>query len=251
MNKQDWIKKTQDWKNKWSVFLPEYNDDSKGINIYKFYEILNQNLKEDSVICWDAGSSLYCSNQALRLNGKGQRSLGSLAQSEMGAAISMSCGISFAKNYGEVICVIGDGSFHTQVNALAIVKKFNLPINIFVLQNKGYLSIKNSMDKFYEGRRIGTDSNDGYFFPQIRDIAYTYQINYIRIDKIKDFKQGFYLINKNIGPCICEVICPELQEIIPCMMPKKDKDGNNLEMGLDQMYPWLSEEEYNSEMIKD
>lgn len=253
MNKSEWIQKCQSWKEKWPVPQEQgdkLDDDSKGINLYKFYEILNQNLKEDSVVCWDAGSSLYCSNQSLRLNGKGQRSIGSLAQAEMGAAISMACGVSFSKDKKEVIVVTGDGSLNTQIHSLAIVKKFNLPIKIFILNNKGFLSIKNSQDKFYEGRRIGTDINDGYFFPQISNIAWAYEIGHLKIKKIIDLDKFIkYSLTLN-EPVIVEVICQELQEISPGITAKKTEDGKLEQCDFSNMAPFLSEEEYNKEMIK-
>ena len=252
MNKKDWLNKCLEWKSKWPVPQEQgdkLNDDSNGINLYKFYEVLNQNLKEDSIVTWDAGSSLYVSNQALRLNGKNQRSIGSLAQAEMGAGIAMSCGVSFAKNKGEVICCIGDGSLNTQVHSLAIARKLNLPIKIFVLNNRGYLSIKNSQDKFYEGRRIGTDSNDGLFFPEIEKLASAYDFFYYRVDKIIDLD---YIIKKALKfnfPSIIEVICQEIQEISPGITATKNADGKLEQCDFSNMSPFI--EGIENEMIKD
>lgn len=249
MTKEFWIKKCQGWKNKWPVFQPDYENKKDGINIYKFIECLNHSLKESATVVSDAGSSLYACAQGLKLKDT-QRWICSWAQSQMGAAISMSCGVCFAKNKEETIVIVGDGSFHTQVNALATIKYFNLPIKIFILQNNGYLSIKNTQDKFYEGRRIGTDSNDGIFFPKIEDISKAYQIKYLKIaaeDNIDERIQEILSLN---CPIICEIICPELQEIIPCMMIKKDKFGNSLQPDISDMYPYLTDEDYNAEMIK-
>jgi acetolactate synthase-1/2/3 large subunit len=250
MNKQPWLSKCLEWKTKWPVPQEQgdkLNDDSNGINLYKFIEVLNQNLKEDSVITWDAGSSLYVTNQALRLNGKNQRSIGSLAQAEMGAALGISAGVSFAKNKGEVICIIGDGSFNTNPQALAIIRKHNLPVKIFVLNNDGYLSIKNSQDKFYEGRRIGTDKNDGLFFPEIKKIADAYDIPHTKVTNIYGMETLLPMIFKKEDYLICEVICQESQEISPGITASKNADGKLKQCGFENMAPFIKDIE--KEMI--
>ncbi len=241
MNQEKWIDKCRRLKEKWPVFQEQgdkLNDDLQGINLYKFYEVLNNNLKEDSVVCWDAGSSLYCSNQALRLNGK-QRSIGSLAQAEMGAALGIAAGVSFAKDKGEVICVIGDGSFNTNPQALAVIRQHNLPVKIFVLNNGGYLSIKNSQDKFYEGRRIGTSKEDGLFFPEIGKIAKSYEIEHWKISKISEISDWINAILKVEKPVICEVMCQELQEISPGITASKNADGKLEQCDFSNMAPFI------------
>lgn len=254
MTKLEWIKKCEYWKNLWLVSKEQGNkldDDSNGLNIYRFMDSLNENLKDDSCVVSDAGSSLYSCGQNLKLS-KNQRWICSWAQAEMGAAISMGCGVSFAKNKGEVIVVTGDGSLNTQIHSLAIARKHNLPLKIFILQNFGYLSIKNSQDKFYEGRRIGTDSNDGIFFPNIRTLATAYKINSLTIEKINILESALktYIMKSN-EPIIIEVICQELQDINPAIVGKKKEDGKIEQCDFSDMFPHLSKEELEKQMIKD
>ena len=258
MNKQEWLNKCNYWKNKWPVPQEQgdkLNDDTSGLNIYRFIQELNKNLKEDSVIVSDAGSSLYSCGQGLQLN-KNQRWICSWGQAEMGASLGMSVGVCFARNKKETIVVTGDGSLNTQIHALSIIRKFNLPIKIFILQNRGFLSIKNSQDKFFEGRRIGTDSTDGYFFPEIENIAKTYNIRYCKINKINSISNNSlaigipWILSWN-EPFICEVICQEIQEISPGVTATKTPDGKLEQCDFSNLAPFMSEEEYNNEMIKD
>ena len=252
MNKQIWLSKCLSWKEKWPVFQEQgskLNDDSAGINIYKLLDILNQNLKKDSVITSDAGSAFYTTNQAFRLDGENQRLICSLAQAEMGAALAISAGVSFAKNKGEVICIIGDGSFNTNPQALAIIKKHKLPVKIFILNNGGYLSIKNSQDKFYEGRRIGTDNKDGMFFPEANKISQAYEIKFYAINLIENCDKIVKDVLDENEPVICEVICQEIQEISPGITASKNVDGKLEQCGFENMAPFI--EGIEKEMIKD
>lgn len=251
LTRQDWLNKCLEWKNKWPVFQEQHEkleDDSNGINLYKFYQALNENLNPDSVIAWDAGSSLYCSNQALMLDGKNQQSVGSLAQAEMGAALAMAAGVSFAKEKTDCICCIGDGSFNTNPQALSIIKYYNLPVKVFVLNNSGYLSIKNSQDKFYSGRRIGTDKKDGIFFPEIQNIAKVYELQYQKISSISDLNSSIKNILNQSGAVICEVICQEIQDISPGITALKNQDGKMEQCDFSNMAPFIDNIE--NEMIK-
>lgn len=248
-----WMEKVRYWYNKWPVFdeQPDLNNDSNGLNLYKFYEILNQNLRKDDVLTWDSGSSLYCSNQSLKFNNNSQRSIGPLAQSEMGAGLGFSIGISLAREKKDVICIIGDGSFNTNIQSLAVVNKHDLPIKIFVLENGGFLSIRNSQDKFYEGRRMGTSEKDGYFFPRICLLASAYNITYEEVSNAEELDKKIKLAFSINGPRIIEVHCKENQEISPGITAKKNADGTLEQCDFSNMAPFLSEEEYNKEMIKD
>lgn len=244
MNKQQWLEKCFCWKNKWNQFLPEYENDGNGINLYKFVEILNKNLKDDSVIVTDTGSCTYVLSQSLELK-KGQRFCQDSGQMSMGAW-SMSIGICLARNKKQTILCVGDGSFNLAVSALTTIKYHSLPIIIFVWNNSGYLSIRNTCDSFYDGRRFGTDSSNGLFFPQISKIAEAYEIKYLYCDKIIKLDD---IIKKTLEynePILCEIKCDSTQKILPGLAMKNGKSCT-----LDDMFPFLSEEEYNSETIKD
>ena len=250
MNKESWIKKCQHWKKSWPVFQESYNDDSHGIDLYKVIEIMNDNLNEDEPIVTDAGSAFYICNQGFKPK-KGQKIICSLSQGEMGAALGIASGVCFARDKKQTIVIQGDGSFNTNPQALAVIKKHNLPIKIFILNNNGYLSIKNSQDKFYEGRRIGTCGDDGIFFPSINKIANAYDIKYCLIKTIKDFNQEIDSILKDEQPYICEIKCKEIQDISPSITASKDESGKYIQNDFSNMHPFLSKEVMEKEFIKD
>ena len=51
------------------------------------------------------------------------------------------------------------------------------------------------------------------------------------------------------GPVICEIICPENQEIIPTTASMRKEDGTMVSKPLEDMYPFLDREEFKKEMI--
>lgn len=244
MNKSQWLEKLAHWKNKWSQFLPEYENDLDNINMYKFVQILNKYLKNDSVIVSDAGSVGYVLAQSLELK-ENQRYLPDAGQMAM-AAWPMAIGVCLANDKKQTIVCTGDGSFNSAIPALSTIIKNNLNIKIFIWQNQGYLSIKNTCDAFYDKRRFGTDSSNGLHFPDIEKIAIAYGFSYFKCDKIIDLD---YIIKKTLkfnDPTLCEIVCDPNQKIIPGLAMKNGKSTT-----LDDMSPYLSAEEMNLETIKD
>jgi acetolactate synthase-1/2/3 large subunit len=50
------------------------------------------------------------------------------------------------------------------------------------------------------------------------------------------------------APIICEIMMPEHQLLIPRVQSKKDKDGNIISTSLENMFPFLPDEELKQVM---
>lgn len=246
INKSEWLEKCKYWKNLWKqVDLEEYNNDAAGINLYKFISILNKNLKDNSVIVSDAGSAAYSLGQGLELKNQ-QRWILDASEMAMGMALPASIGVSLARDKGKVLVVTGDGSFQTNIQELATIKYHKLPVVLFVWCNDGYLSIKNTQNTFYDGRIFGTDKEHGLFFPNLEKIAESYELEYIKIDTIKELEENIKYIMNLDKAIMVEVKCDPNQKIVPTAAMK---DG--VSQPLHQMWPFLDEETLEKEMIKD
>jgi acetolactate synthase-1/2/3 large subunit len=245
---QSWVDKCIGWRNKWPVFVEQYNDTTDGINIYYFIEKLSEKNKADAVVISDAGSAYYATSQTLKVTDQ-QRYITSGAQADMGFSLPAAIGAAIASNRKNIVAITGDGSFQMNIQELQTIVSSKLPIKIFVLNNGGYLSIRNTMDKFFESRYYGTDEQSGLSFPEIEKIAYAYGIPYHKL------RTGFDLDTKlsdilNVDGCaLVEVICPFKQDMSPSSSAKIDKDGKLVSQPLENMFPFLDEKEFKQEMI--
>ena len=243
---QEWINKCSSWKEKWPVFDKKYETNKK-INKYTFIDYLHKYLKEDSAVVSDAGSSYYVTSQALKIRDR-QRYITSGAQADMGFTIPASIGTCFAKK-GEVVGITGDGSFQMNIQELQTIVHYQLPLKLFIWNNDGYLSIRATQKKFFEGREIGTDKNSGISFPEVEKIATAYGIKYFIAKEVSDLDDTLSDVMAYKGPVICEIICPQNQEIIPAVSSFKREDGSMVSKPLEDMYPFLDREEFLKEMI--
>jgi acetolactate synthase-1/2/3 large subunit len=244
---QAWIDKCISWREKWPVFTESYENVENGINIYYFLNELSKRNKSDAITISDAGSAYYTTSQALKITDN-QRYLTSGAQADMGFTLPASIGAAIASNSKNIIGITGDGSFQMNIQELQTIVANNLPIKTFVLNNGGYLSIRNTMDKFFESRYYGVDQKSGLSFPDLKKIAYAYGIPYYRIDNQTNITVLQDILDHE-GYCLVEVICPVKQDIVPSSSAKQNEEGKIVSQPLENMFPFLSEEEFKNEMI--
>ena len=245
---QNWINKTNSWKNKWPVFQKEYYNTENGINMYLIINEISKRINKNHTVVSDAGSAYYVTSQSLLINDNAKY-ITSGAQADMGFTIPASIGVSLANKNGIVIGITGDGSFQMNIQELQTIVNYNLPIKLFVLNNGGYLSIRNTMDRFFDGRYFGTDESSGLKFPSVEKIANAYGIEYKLLKTIEDINSDLSSIMESSNATIIEVICPFKQELKPSSSTKVLEDGQLFSPPLEEMYPFLDEEEMNKELI--
>lgn len=96
---------------------------------------------------------------------RGQYASVSAAAASMGYGLVTAVGMSFAQPGQRVILVEGDGGFCQNLQELALVRRHNLPVKIFILYNEGYASIRATQRKFFNGAYVGCDTATGLGFP--------------------------------------------------------------------------------------
>lgn len=248
INIDQWTEKCMYWHKKYVVCLPEYYE-SELVNVYVFVEELSKQLRVDSVIVSDTGSTIYVPPQTLKTFTLQQRYITSGAQAEMGFALPAAVGISMADNKREVFVLTGDGGLQMNIQELQTIKHYHLPIKIFVWNNNGYLSIRASQDKLCHGRKIGTDPSNGVSFPNLEKIAWAYDLRYIRISNTASIADGIRETLLCTEPVVCEVMCIPNQRILPAVEARVREDGTLASSPLEDMSPFLSRDEFLSEMI--
>jgi len=187
-----------------------YEVNKNYIDIYQFLESLSR--KCDYPIITSNGMTAEASHAALKLK-KGQRLITNTAFGEMGKGLPMSIGACVANNKKPVICIEGDGSIMMNVQELQTVIYHQLPIKIFLLNNGGYYSIKNTHLNYF-GKIFAADEGSGVGFPNWSKLAPAWGIKY---DSIKSEKDLYKIENvlKFPGPIFCEVFIDPYQKKLP------------------------------------
>lgn len=154
-----------------------------------------------------------------------------------------------ARNAGQTLGITGDGSLQMNIQELQTLAHYRLPVKLFVWNNDGYLSIRATQRKFFDGRFVGTDSMSGVSFPDLEKIAAAYGLRYFRMDKIDMMQEQFAEILADDEPVICEVMSVRDQAVMPSVSSKQLEDGRLVSAPIEDMFPFLPREEFLANMI--
>jgi len=242
MTRQEWIDKCNHWKAKWPVMQPEYLDDMRDLNVYAVMDAITTHAPDDAVYMSDAGLAYYLLPQLANVRAQ-QRIVMSQSQADMGWALPASIGVAKAgaKN---VICIVGDGSFMSNMQELATITEHRLPIKIIILNNKGYLSIKNTQSNFYGGRVHGVSPETGVWFPNFEEVAQAFRVGYKKTWSVNTMNHHFSKMLSADYPIIIDTLCTRNQQILPAQNFRNGKQAP-----LHDMLPFLSDEELAAEMV--
>ena len=247
-NHQDWVQWCRDINAKYPAALPSYYDKQSPINPYAFINEFSKGLSEgDKIICGN-GSACVVTFQAMQIK-KEQRLFTNSGCAAMGYGFPAAIGCAVAEKGKRIICLDGDGSFQMNLQELQTVVYNKLNMKIFILNNNGYHSIRQTQTNLFEPPLVGVCDGNGLSFPNLEKIAYAYDIPYEKIDMLAGVSIKVQRILKMEGPVLCEVILDPAQNFEPKLSSKVLPDGKIVSPEIDDMFPFLPREEYEQNKL--
>ncbi len=239
----DWIERCQAWKATYPVKKePHTRTGPDGlVNLYDLTELLSQLLPSNAVLMTDAGQPHPVLSHAFRLT-EGQRYITSGSLAEMGFAIPGAIGAAVAAPDRPVFVVSGDGSFQTNIQELQTLVHYGFDIRIFVINNGGYLSIRNTQKNFFQGFYVGSTPESGVSLPDVSKICTAYGITYIRCNNNSELQAAVEQVIATRGPVICEVMCQTDQRVMPAVPSFKLPDGSMRSKALHEIAPEVGDD---------
>lgn len=229
----DWYDKCLAWKATYSLIESAHKDNGY-INSYRFVDRLQYFLRPDEVIATDMGTAHICAHQVLRLKPP-QRIISSGGLGEMGCGLPLAIGASFARNKGEVLCLVGDGGLMMNLQELATIVHHELPIKIIVFRNDGYLMLKHTQ-KNAGAKLHGVDKSTGLSCPSFRALAHAWGMPACDLKTWSDFDRAIPRLFAAKGPALIEYHMHPEQPLVPKLM-YTTVDGKQVFDRLDSMSP--------------
>ncbi len=242
-----WMKHCHKLKAELSVYNEVHDYAGDEINYYDLVKALSDQSKGDEIVVADAGSAFYVVGQAFQVKGN-QRVVNSGSLGAMGFAVPATTGACAAEPQKTVICVTGEGSLQTNVHELGVIAKNKLNAKLFVVNNNGYISIRNTQNSFFGGFLVGTDPDSGVIFPDLGKLSEAYDIPYVSVKDKADLPTVVASVLERSGPVVCEVFACENQKILPTVSSVKLEDGSMKSQPLQNMAPFFSAEKLQSYM---
>lgn len=217
------------------------------VNPYFFMRELTRTLPENCDIV--AGNGTAC--VALFQSGEtkqGQNIFWNSGCASMGYDIPASLGASIGSSR-TTICLAGDGSFMMNMQEIQTIIHHKLPIKIFLLDNDGYGSIKQTQKNFFGDELIGCDNPSGVSFPDFLKVAEAFGFPTFEIKDQKNLTAQIKDIITVDGPIFCVVRMPSFLNFSPKLSSKRLPDGTLISARLEDMFPFLEKEEFEKHMI--
>jgi acetolactate synthase-1/2/3 large subunit len=245
--KTDWVEWCRARKERYPVVLKEYWE-GKEVNPYCFVDALSRQLPEGQIIVTGNGSACVCTFQACIIK-KGQVLFGNSGCASMGYDLPAAIGACLGSGRKPVICLAGDGSIQMNLQELQTVVHNKLPVKIFVFNNAGYHSIRQTQMNFFGEPLIGCDAQSGISFPDMERLAYAYGIPFLRISGHGQLEGSIKEALDGDGPVICDVIMTPDQPFAPKMSSHRLPDGRIVSRPLEDLAPFLGRDEFRENMI--
>ena len=248
---RDWIRQCQIWKQKYPVVTAKHYEmiEEGCTNIYAFYEELSKAMQEGQTLMVSVGTSRVAGSQAFRVK-KGQRFITNPNTASMGFCLPAVTGICVAQPGKPVVCVTGEGSLQMNLQELQTIWQNRLPVKLFVINNQGYHSIRQTQQSYFEPPLVGVGAESGDLsFPDLSRIIPAYGFSYRAVHAAEELPETLHQILEEDGASVCEVFVTKYQKTEPKTSAKKLPDGSMVSAPLEDMYPFLSKEELEENMF--
>ncbi len=134
---------------------------------------------------------------------------------------------------------------------LQTIVSHGMPIKLFIINNGGYHSIRQTQSNLFGDEPfvgIGEDSRD-LSFPDFGRLAAAFGFPYVRAEHNTELSAAVEKTLSMEGPVICEVLVSHDQNFEPKSSAKKLPDGSLVSPPLEDLTPFLSDEEMEQNMI--
>ena len=259
----NWNETCRMWKETYPVVQPKHWNftDQEPANVYAAVQAVSSRLKEGQITVVGNGSACVVGGHAYVIK-KGQRFITNSAVAAMGydlpAAIGAWAASRESRCYSQgkdragedLILVTGDGSIQMNLQELQTIIHHKMGIKIFLINNGGYHSIRQTQKNFFGEPLIGIGVDSGDLsFPDMEKLAGAYGYPYIKAEHNSELAGAVEQALAVEGPVICEIFVSMDQNFEPKSSAKRLPDGTLVSPPLEDLAPFLPEEEMDRNMI--
>jgi len=213
-----WYVSINYWKNRYPIITPSMHRVNNSVNPYIFFDKLSNTCKENDIIIPDASANLVWFFQTFKAK-KNQKIFTALNHSPMGYSIAASIGASLGSPKKKVVAIIGDGSVQMNIQEIENIKNLDLPIKIFIINNKGYGMVKQTIDTWLNKNYVGCDAKSGLSMPDFRKVFDSYGIKTCEINNHNELSEKIAHVMNYKKPIMCDVKIDPEARIIPKLKP--------------------------------
>ena len=245
-----WLDKCAGWRGAYPVTLPRHWEEDGYANVYAFIHYLSESLPEGNVTVVSNGSACVVGSHNYVIK-KDARFIINSGVASMGYGLPAAVGACRAAGDGTVICLEGGGSIMMNLQELQTVITNRLPIKLFLINNEGYHSIRQTQNNLFGHHckvGIGPESGD-LSFPDFEKLAAAFGYPYFEAHSNAQMKEAVINALQTEGPVFCQIFVSTEQNFEPKSATKRLEDGTLVSPPLEDLAPFLEREEFLENML--
>jgi acetolactate synthase-1/2/3 large subunit len=246
---EEWANQCRDWKTRYPQNEGGAFPDKGPIGHAHFVESLSEAIPENTLVtCGSSGLAVEFFFAGFR-NKAGQRTFLTSGLGAMGYGLPAAIGACLGNNMQPMVAVESDGSLQLNLQELATLVGYQLPICLLVMNNNGYASIRNTQRTHFQSRFVGTEAESGLYMPDLESLASTYGIPFLSIADCENLIEALRDAHNLPRPCMIEIRLVGDEILQPKCATIPRSDGTIVSMPLEDMSPLLSLQDLESEML--
>ena len=188
---------------------------TRHIHAPEFIQKIGHSLEADTLVTVDVGQHQMWVAQYYPFS-HAKQFLSSSGLGTMGFGLPAAIGAQIAKPNATVINFTGDGSFMMNVQELATVKRYKLPVKIVMFNNQHLGLVRQQQQLFYEKRYSQVDLSDN---PDFAKLVEAFGFKTATIAAASEMETAAEWIKNESGPLFLEVKIPSAENVWPFVIP--------------------------------
>lgn len=245
----DWCRRCEDWKQRYGVEA-EFDFVKEGaINHYQLIDALSKAIPEQTLIATGSSGLAVEVFYTVFRNKQGQRVFLTSGLGSMGYGLPAAIGACFANGCQPMVAVESDGSLQLNLQELATLRAFKLPICLVILNNDGYASIRNTQRNYFSARYVGTGPEAGLWLPDLENLAKTYELPFCCVSDAAELDAVLESAVQSKQAIIVDARIIANEALAPKVAALPQPDGSMLSMPMEDMSPLLPLDVLEREML--
>ena len=244
---RDYVAWCRERVQRYPTVLPQYWQREGTVNPYCFMQALFAELEEGDIVVTGDGTACVTSFQAADLK-RDQRLYTNSGSASMGYDLPAAVGACYASGR-RVICLAGDGSIMLNLQELQTIVGNRLPVKLFILNNDGYSSIRQTQRNYFPDNIVGCGPESGLTFPDFVQLCAGFGIPSRRCAEHESLTESIRATLSADGPQMLEVMLDKDQPFAPKLSSRQLPDGRMVSSSLEDLYPFLPRDELAQNML--
>lgn len=222
-----WIDQCAAWKRRYPVNDGKPFPEAGVITHYHLVDVLSEEVGEDVlIVTGSSGLAVEAFYTAFQVK-NGQRIFLTSGLGAMGYGLPALIGGGVAVRGKPIVAMESDGSLMMNVQELSTIAAQKLPVRLFIFNNHGYASIRNTQRNYFQSRFVGTGPEAKLSFPDICKLAEVHGIPAVEVRDAKDLRATIRRVLDMEGPVLCNVHLVNDEALLPKSAALPQPDGRS------------------------